>query len=189
MITQPRVNLLTAEEFSALPDDGNHYDLVGGELIKVGRPKPEHGELQATLTYFVVGHVRLNALGKVYTEAGFHITQDPDTVYGPDVAFVAKNRATEAMIAVILPLHLIWRLKSSRPTIQSVARWIRRTIIFPQARGWSGLFTPGARWCMSAVPPPQLRLSALRVYWTVVMCCLTFRSRCGNFSKEWMTNP
>ncbi|GAB4551091.1 MAG: Uma2 family endonuclease [Anaerolineae bacterium] len=95
MTTQPQVKLLTAEEFSALPDDGNHYDLVRGELIKVGRPKPEHGELQATLTYFVVGHVRLNALGKVYTEAGFHITHDPDTVYGPDVAFVAKERATE----------------------------------------------------------------------------------------------
>jgi hypothetical protein len=44
---------------------------------------------QATLTYFVTDHVRRNALGHVFgQDTGFRIESSPDTVRGPDLAFV-----------------------------------------------------------------------------------------------------
>src|SRR5207245_800698 len=37
-------------------------------------------------------HVRAAALGRVYAEAGFKLASDPDTVRGPDIAFISRGR-------------------------------------------------------------------------------------------------
>jgi len=37
-------------------------------------------------------HARANQLGEVYAEGGYKLQSDPDTVLGPDVSFVAKDR-------------------------------------------------------------------------------------------------
>lgn len=84
--------LLTAEEFAKMPSDGKKYDLVKGRLVEVCRPKYIHGKLQAELAYFFTAYVRPNDLGAVLTEAGHILARNPDTVRGPDVAFISKAR-------------------------------------------------------------------------------------------------
>ena len=36
-------HLMTAEELMKLPDDGNHYELIKGELLTISPPGDEHG--------------------------------------------------------------------------------------------------------------------------------------------------
>jgi Uma2 family endonuclease len=49
----------------------------------------------ARLTHRVADHVLRHNLGVVVQRAGFKIESDPDTVRTPDVAFVARSRASE----------------------------------------------------------------------------------------------
>jgi len=85
--------LLTAEEFAQLPKDGKKYELVKGVVVEVCRPNYIHGKLQASLAYFLNDHVRKQKLGDVITETGHILARNPDTVRGPDVAFISKDRA------------------------------------------------------------------------------------------------
>ena len=85
-------HLMTAEEFMNLEDEPNRHELVKGELLTMPSPKPEHGRVTANLTMLLLQHVRANRLGQVYTESGYHLERDPDTVLGPDVSFISKDR-------------------------------------------------------------------------------------------------
>ena len=59
-------------------------------------PKPVHGRVVANLTILLGQHAKANRLGHVYTESGYKLESDPDTVLGPDVSFVSRERATQA---------------------------------------------------------------------------------------------
>jgi Uma2 family endonuclease len=68
---------------------------VRGRLLVREPPNSEHGRIQAKLSYFITDHVRRNALGAVFgQDTGFRIESSPDTVRGPDLAFVRQERAS-----------------------------------------------------------------------------------------------
>lgn len=76
------------------PPDGIRYELVRGELRIMPGPKPVHGRMVAWLTFLIEGHADANDLGQLFTgDAGFWLERDPDTVRGPDLAFIVKARA------------------------------------------------------------------------------------------------
>src|SRR5690606_26347822 len=86
----------TAEELAVLvaqADDGRRYDLVAGELEVMSPAKPRHGRIVGRLTGPLEAHVRSHHLGEVFgAETGFLLAREPDTVRGPDVAFVRRER-------------------------------------------------------------------------------------------------
>mgnify|MGYP003288491623 CR=1 FL=1 len=89
--------LMTAEEFGNLPDDDLRHELINGELITMPLPKVPHGRaatrLGRPLSNFVLDH----DLGEFFlSEVGFQLTWNPDTVLGPDLAFISKERLKEA---------------------------------------------------------------------------------------------
>ncbi len=85
--------LMTAEELWRLPDDGMRHELVRGELRTMPPGGFEHGEYTSDLDTSLKQHVRANRLGRVVTgDPGFKLTEDPDTVRAPDVAFVSNER-------------------------------------------------------------------------------------------------
>jgi Uma2 family endonuclease len=90
MVVQER--LMTAEEFAAIPDDGKRHDLVKGIVVEVSRPKMRHGILQQRFARFIGGFADENNLGMTTTESGFIVARNPDTVRGPDVAFISRAR-------------------------------------------------------------------------------------------------
>jgi Uma2 family endonuclease len=96
--------LITAKEFAALPDDGKRYDLVKGALVEMGRPKPRHGHLAIRLGSAVNVFVDSHNLGIVTTESGYVLARDPDTVVGPDVAFLSKARLEKPDLDEYIPL-------------------------------------------------------------------------------------
>jgi Uma2 family endonuclease len=83
---------MTAEELGNLPDSPYRHELIKGELLTMPLPKLKHARVAANLTIMLGQYVKANHLGDVYAEGGFHIERDPDTVLGPDVSFVARDR-------------------------------------------------------------------------------------------------
>src|SRR5262245_13610526 len=85
---------LTVEALYELPDDGYRYELQAGLLLSEPRPGFLHGRLVTNLSAMIHEHVREHRLGVVVTgDPGFVLARDPDTLRGPDVAFVAQPRA------------------------------------------------------------------------------------------------
>lgn len=85
--------LVTLEELYALPDDGRKHELESGLLVSEPPPSPLHGQIAARITYELERFVRPRDLGVVLaSDAGFVLARDPDTLRGPDVAFVRRER-------------------------------------------------------------------------------------------------
>jgi Uma2 family endonuclease len=85
--------ILTAEELLTLPDDGNRYELVRGELVCMAATGGRHGIIASRVDYRLRAFVEAHELGEVCAaETGFRLAQNPDTVRAPDVSFIARER-------------------------------------------------------------------------------------------------
>ena len=90
--TRPRP-LLTAEDLPYVMPDEMICELVRGELICESLPGQLHGLVAANVLGHLFRFVREHRLGRIYAaETGFVLARGPDTVRGPDVAFVATDR-------------------------------------------------------------------------------------------------
>ena len=87
---------MTAEEFMNIDDDYHRHELIKGELLTMNPPKSLHGRVVANLTIILGQHIKANRLGEIYTESGYHLERNPDTVLGPDVSFLSKERVDQA---------------------------------------------------------------------------------------------
>ena len=87
---------LTAEDLLCLPDehtDDGCYELVEGKLYKMPPPGFRHGQVTANVTFLLTAHARQYRLGHVLAgDPGFILARDPDTVRGPDVAYISYQR-------------------------------------------------------------------------------------------------
>jgi Uma2 family endonuclease len=84
--------VITAEELLRMRDDGWKYELVAGRLLKMTPPGGVHGAVAVRLGAAIAAFVDVNRLGIVFVETGFKLANNPDTVRGPDVAVVVRNR-------------------------------------------------------------------------------------------------
>ena len=84
--------LMTAEELMQFPDDDLRHELINGELITMPVPGFPHGRSATRLMVPLAQLVWDHDLGEVYDFVGFQLTWNPDTVLGPDISFVSKER-------------------------------------------------------------------------------------------------
>jgi Uma2 family endonuclease len=84
---------MTAEELMNLDDDSHRHELIKGELLTMPPPNFHHGRISANLIGLLGQFVRVNRLGDICGETGYILERDPDTVLGPDVSFVTKDRS------------------------------------------------------------------------------------------------
>jgi len=98
--------LLTAAEFADLPDcPGVTMELVRGRVVTMPRPKPIHGQVAARLAMRLGLFVEDARLGLVTVESGYLVERAPDTVRGPDVAFISYARlGSETFGADFVPM-------------------------------------------------------------------------------------
>lgn len=89
---------MTAEEFWNLPDDGKRRSLVRGEVVEEVRPGALHGVLAVRLSSRLERWSESGPGGAVGVESGFFLERDPDTVRGPDVYYIAPERASGVSI-------------------------------------------------------------------------------------------
>jgi Uma2 family endonuclease len=83
---------LTAEEAWRL-NPSEHWELVDGWVVSMSPPGARHGSVVATVTRLLGEFVVARGLGTVFAgDSGFILRRNPDTVRGPDVAFIGKAR-------------------------------------------------------------------------------------------------
>lgn len=101
----PTGRLVTAEEMAAIPDpdDGGRYELVRGVVMRVSdAPGLPHGTIAARLAAALTSHVYPRRLGIVWVESGVITERGPDTVRGPDVAYLSRERIPPGGVRVFL---------------------------------------------------------------------------------------
>ena len=74
----------TVEELYSLPEDGNKYELIHGELFVTPAPTPSHETILARLTRVLDPYVAANDLGFVYRARAVVAVSD-DTEVEPDL--------------------------------------------------------------------------------------------------------
>jgi len=85
--------LLSVREFERLPEDPFwRYELVRGRVVREPPPGEQHGSIAAKLAHVLLEFVEPRGLGDVRVESGYVLSHDPDTVRGPDVSFVRRER-------------------------------------------------------------------------------------------------
>jgi Uma2 family endonuclease len=82
--------IYTLTEYERLPEEEGKVELVEGRLVREPLPNAEHAWLASELTGRIREHVRKKRLGLTLAEAGFVLADDPPTVRGPDIAFIAR---------------------------------------------------------------------------------------------------
>lgn len=81
--------LLTAEDVQAMPDnDDFRYELVRGVLHRMPPPGIPHAVVVSRTSYYLHAYAEETGTGVVFSNGGVILERDPDTVRGPDVAFV-----------------------------------------------------------------------------------------------------
>ncbi|HXD30057.1 MAG TPA: Uma2 family endonuclease [Pyrinomonadaceae bacterium] len=85
--------LLTIEDLDACPDDGNRYELIGGELLVSRTPRVEHQLIIHNIQKAFFAYLDKMPLGTLVSGAGA-IFSDHDAVI-PDIAFVSRERWQE----------------------------------------------------------------------------------------------
>ncbi|HEY7372948.1 MAG TPA: Uma2 family endonuclease [Polyangia bacterium] len=88
----PQDREYTAEEAIRL-DPFDSWELVDGRFVVVTRPSARHGWMMLRVGRLLADFVEAHDLGVVMAgDPGFILRRRPDTLRGPDVAFVRKQR-------------------------------------------------------------------------------------------------
>jgi Uma2 family endonuclease len=88
---------LTAADVLDRPEF-RYGDLVAGSFRISEPPGGVHGRLATRIAGLLETFVARDRLGTVLVESGFLLAEDPDTVRGPDVSFVARERLESGRI-------------------------------------------------------------------------------------------
>lgn len=125
---KPDDRRMTIEEFARVPEDDRYtFELVRGLLVPEPRPAPRHGRMVVKLTMRIEAFAAEHGLGLTYTETGFALRPDPDTLRGPDVSFVSNERMAKPRyrgpywrIAPDLAVEILSPSDRRRPILEKV---------------------------------------------------------------------
>lgn len=80
----------TYEDYRKLPEDSK-FELIEGEFVMTPSPKTEHQKISRELEFRMMKFVKEKGLGEVFY-APFDVYLDEETVFQPDLLFIAKDR-------------------------------------------------------------------------------------------------
>jgi Uma2 family endonuclease len=110
--------LVTAEELERFPRDDRRYELVEGRLVRLSPVNFDHGRTVMRIGFLLSRHLEQRPVGVIGAEIGFVLASNPDTVRGPDIAFI-RTSAYRRRASV----------GSSRARLTSLSRSCRQTIV------------------------------------------------------------
>ena len=83
----------TYADCARLPDDGMRYEVIRGELFMSPDPRPLHQVVITLISYFLVGFLRVNRLGKTFVSPiDVVLPQQLGDPVQPDIVFIANER-------------------------------------------------------------------------------------------------
>jgi Uma2 family endonuclease len=86
-LTQKPQGSWTYEDYVALPEDGNRYEIIDGVIYMAASPKKSHQKSAGLLSHHLMVHVYFGQKGEVFT-APFDVTLPSDTTVQPDIIVV-----------------------------------------------------------------------------------------------------
>jgi Uma2 family endonuclease len=94
------MTLLTADEFFDFvhhsENQGRAFELERGRVVEVSRPGGRHGLVCVNVSFILSLYVRQHQRGYlVGNDTGIVVEHDPDTIKGPDLAFMDCSRRYE----------------------------------------------------------------------------------------------
>ena len=114
----------TAEMVRALPEDGQRYEVVYGELLVTPAPRLWHQVLVNRLSFALAEYLRSDADAMVLT-APADISWDRDVLVQPDVFVVPLEQARQMDWTAIRDLLLVAEVLSP---LRDLDKWIRRKL-------------------------------------------------------------
>ena len=96
------LTLVSVDEFYALPEtEGEHRELIGGEIVTMGTGKPPHEVVKKNLARILILWLAQNPIAEVFNESMFQVNDSsaliPDlSVLKPNSIDVAAPRITGA---------------------------------------------------------------------------------------------
>ena len=82
--------LLTTDDLLLLPDDGNIYELIEGEIIVSRSPALTHQRALINLAFFLKGYLVQNPIGEVFPNPGVIFDRHNSVI--PDIAFLTNEQ-------------------------------------------------------------------------------------------------
>lgn len=92
MATQPAFRSWTYDDFARLPNDGNRYEVIAGDLYMTPAPRPVHQRIAFRLGFLIESFLQQHDLG------GWVATSPVDVLFAegdyvePDLVFVRRER-------------------------------------------------------------------------------------------------
>lgn len=91
--------LVTAAELARISArDDYRYELVAGRVIRMSPLGWEHGVVVTRLLTMLGNHLHGKMAGAAVPEVGFKLRTNPDTVRGPDIAYIRQERLPRKML-------------------------------------------------------------------------------------------
>ena len=113
----------TADMVRALPDDGNRYEVVYGELLVTPAPRPWHEVVQRRLMFALDAYLREHHVGEVLGSRA-DISWGPDVLVSPDVFVVPLDQVRTLDWSKMRDLLLVAEVLS--PSSAKYDRFIKR---------------------------------------------------------------
>jgi Uma2 family endonuclease len=92
MATKPALEHWTYAEYARLPDDGNRYEIIAGELHVTPSPRPQHQHVLVPMIEAMGPFVREHELGTIYPGPVDVLFATTDYLV-PDLVFVRAERS------------------------------------------------------------------------------------------------
>ena len=85
--------LMTVMDLEAMPDDGNRYEVIEGELFVSCAPGLTHQQVSMNLTFLISRYLENNPIGLVFATPGLILTELSGVI--PDIVFFRHERSQE----------------------------------------------------------------------------------------------
>jgi Uma2 family endonuclease len=85
--------LMTIEDLDAMPDDGNRYEIIEGELFVSCAPNLMHQTVSMNLGVNIKNYLSRNPIGVVWATPGVILSKFSGVI--PDLVFVSNDRRAE----------------------------------------------------------------------------------------------
>ncbi|HLG13351.1 MAG TPA: Uma2 family endonuclease [Blastocatellia bacterium] len=85
--------LLTIDDLAAMPDDGNRYEIIEGELLVSRSPSLTHQSVSINLVLVLTGYLSQSPIGRIWTTPGVILSEFSAVI--PDLAFVSNERLSQ----------------------------------------------------------------------------------------------
>lgn len=92
MTTQQQTRLTAEAFFEQYGNEEGKYELVKGEVIEMPPVGGEHGETAVNISTALRNFTSQHPIGRVTSETGYRLDDNPGTLRAPDVGFIRQTR-------------------------------------------------------------------------------------------------